>query len=337
MRIRMKGAVTFQRRGDDIFLNDGADGLQVKTRDTNSFAPGEMIEAIGFPGVERFLPVLRDAILIRTKGAGTQIMPNRTSIQELLSGTHHADMVLLQGKMLDHSLRPLRGGNPSSDAPGRNVLTLQSSNWLFSVEAPANARFDELGSLPVASTRELISETSARKEAEVRVNAILDERTRIAQELHDTLLQGFTGIGLKLDAVMNSLPLSLADTKEQLQRILEQSDEYLVEARRAVWELRSPSLEKSGELSKALLKAIERALHGSGMRSHFKTNGDAGPLAPVVEDNFLRICEEAVRNAVKHARATKVEVHLDYSSDEVRLRIPDDACGFNPHAPDASN
>ena len=437
MRIRVKGFVTFQRRGDDIFLNDGADGLQVKTRDTNSFAPGEMIEAIGFPGVERFLPVLRDAILIRTKGAGTQIMPNRTSVQELLSGTHHADMVSLQGKLLDHSLRPLRGGNPSSDAPGRNVLTLQSSNWLFSVEAPANARFDELGSLPVGSTlevsglcllqiseegkvegvrillpdvasvhvlqrpgwwtperllmglgillvvsgvgaiwtlmilrknsalkssiaekiraqnelqkahdqlesrveertRELISETSARKEAEVRVNAILDERTRIAQELHDTLLQGFTGIGLKLDAVMNSLPLSLADTKEQLQRILEQSDEYLVEARRAVWELRSPSLEKSGELSKALMKVSERALHGSGMRSHFKTNGDACPLAPVVEDNFLRICEEAVRNAVKHARATKVEVHLDYSSDEVRLRIRDDGCGFNPHGPDAS-
>src|SRR6266704_3877195 len=62
-RIRVKGAVTFQRRADD---------LQVKTRDTNSFAPGEMIEAIGFPGVERFVPVLRDAILIRTKEAGTQ-------------------------------------------------------------------------------------------------------------------------------------------------------------------------------------------------------------------------------------------------------------------------
>src|SRR2546426_10120393 len=71
-------------------------------------------------------------------------------------------------------------------------------------------------------------------------------------------------------------------------------------------------------------------------RSHFKTNGDACPLAPVVEDNFLRICEEAVRNAVKHARATKVDVHLDYSSDEVRLRIRDDGCGFNPHGPDAS-
>src|SRR5260370_4975038 len=355
MRIRVKGFVTFQRRGDDIFLNDGADGLQVKTRDTNSFAPGEMIEAIGFPGVERVMLVVRDAILIRTKGAGTQIMPNRTSVQELLSGTPHADMVSLQGKLLDHSLRPLRGGNPSSDAPGANVLTLQSSNWLFSVEAPANARFDELGSLPVGSTlevsglcllqiseegkvegvrillpdvasvhvlqrpgwwtperllmglsillvvsgvgaiwalmilrknaalklsiaerikaqdelqkahdqlesrvaertRELNFEMGARKEVEVRFEATVAERTRIAQELHDTLLQGFTGIGLKLEALSNALPPSLAATKEQLQKILEQSDEDLVEARRSVWQLRSPSLEKSGEFSNALMK-----------------------------------------------------------------------------------
>src|SRR6185503_6391499 len=53
------------------------------------------------------------------------------------------------------ALRPLRGGNPSSDAPGENVLTLQSSNYLFSVEAPANARFDVLGSLPIGSTLEV--------------------------------------------------------------------------------------------------------------------------------------------------------------------------------------
>jgi len=346
-------------------------------------------------------------------------------------------MVSLQGKLLDRSLRPLRGGNPSSDAPGGNVLTLQSSNYLFSVEAPANAGFDELGALPVGSTlevsglcllqvseegkvegvrillpdvasvhvllrpgwwtperllmglgillmvsgvgaiwtlmilrknsalkssiaekikaqqelqkahdlletrvqertRELKFEMGARKEAEVRINAIVAERTRLAQELHDTLLQGFTGIGLKLDALTNKLPPTLVSEKEQLGKILTQSDEYLIEARRAVWELRSPSLEKSWEFSKALMKVSERALHGSGVRSHFKTNGDACPLAPVVEDNFLRICEEAVRNAVKHARATKVEVHLDYSSDEVRLRIRDDGCGFKPHGPDAS-
>jgi signal transduction histidine kinase len=435
-RIRVKGVVTFQRRGDDVFLNDGADGLQIKTRDTNSFASGEMIEAFGFPGVERFLPVLRDAILIRAKEAGTQIMPNRTSVQELLSGSHHADMVSLQGKLLDRSIRPLRGGNPSSDAPGGNVLTLQSSNYLFSVEAPANTRFDEFGSLPIGSTlevsglcllqvseegkvegvrillpnvanihilqrpgwwtperllvglgivlavsgvvaiwtlmilrknsalkssiaekikaqqelqrahdlletrvqertRELKFEMGARKEAEVRFNAIVAERTRLAQELHDTLLQGFTGIGLKLDALSNKLPPTLVSEKEQFEKILEQSDEYLIEARRAVWELRSPVLEKLGDFSKALPKVSERALQGTDIQLCFKAVGDARKMTPATEDHLLRICEEAVTNAVKHARPAQVEVHLEYATHELQLRIRDDGRGFDPNGLDA--
>jgi signal transduction histidine kinase len=430
-RIRVKGVVTFQRRGDDIFLNDDMDGLQVKTRDTNSFAPGEMIEAIGFPGVERFLPVLRDAILIRTKETGTRTVPNRTSVRELLRGTHHADMVSLQGKLLDRSLRPLRGGNPSSDAPGGNVLTLQSSNYLFSVEAPTNVRFDELGSLPIGSTlevsglcllqvseegkvegvrillpnvanihilkrpgwwtpqnllaglgillvaslvgaawtimilrknsalklsiaekiraqndlqkahdqlesrveertRELNFEMSARKEMEVRFDATVAERTRLAQELHDTLLQGFTGIGLKLDAVTSSLPSSLAATKEQLQKILEQSDEYLVEARRSVWELRSPSLEKFEDFSNVLTKVSQRALESTGIQLDISVEGAVRKLEPVVEGNLLRICEEAVANAVKHARPTQVEVSLTFKPEEVQLHVRDDGCGFDP-------
>jgi signal transduction histidine kinase len=65
------------------------------------------------------------------------------------------------------------------------------------------------------------------------------ERKRIAQELHDTLLQGFTSVALKLDALTNSLPAELSKTKEQLQKILEQTDEYLAEARRSIWNLRS--------------------------------------------------------------------------------------------------
>jgi signal transduction histidine kinase len=436
-RIRVKGVVTYQRRGADIFLNDGADGLQVKSRDTNSFTSGEMIEAIGFPGVERFLPVLRDAILIRTKEAGKHIVPNRTSVQELLSGTHHGDLVSLQGKLLDRSLRPLRVGNPSSDASGANVLTLQNGNYLFSVEAPPNARFDELGSLPVGSTlevsglcllqvseegkvegvrillpdvasvhilqrsgwwtperlliglaillvvsgvgaiwtlmilrknsalkssiaekiraqnelqkahdqlesrveertKQLNFEMTARKEMEVRFEATVAERTRLAQELHDTLLQGFTGIGLKLDAVTSSLPASLAATKKQLEKILEQSDEYLVEARRSVWALRAPSVEGFEDFSDVLTKVSERALHGSDIELRFTTSGDACKPSPIIEDNLRRICEEAVTNAVKHARPTHVEVHLEYAPDQLKLQIRDDGCGFDPKSPNAT-
>src|SRR5258706_1182986 len=75
--------------------------------------------------------------------------------------------------------------------------------------------------------------------ATLQLEARQNERKRIAQELHDTLLQGFEGVALKLDALTNSLPPALSKTKEQLQRTLEQIDQYLTEARRAVWKLRS--------------------------------------------------------------------------------------------------
>jgi len=82
-----------------------------------------------------------------------------------------------------------------------------------------------------------------------------DERKRIAQELHDTLLQGFTGVALKLDALTNRLPPALSKTKEELQKILELTDEYLAEARRSIWNLRSTRRESTEDLPRALVKA----------------------------------------------------------------------------------
>jgi len=435
-RIRVKGVVTYQRSGKDIFLHDETGGLQVKCRETNTLAPGEVVEAVGFPVVERLLPVLQDAILSRKNESEGPVVPQKVSVPVLLEGLHHSDLVSLRGKLLDISLRPLRPA-ASVSWTKEYILTLQSSNDLFSVEAPVTTQFAELGSIPIGSTlevsgvcmlqaggadriesvqllppdaasirilqrpgwwtrkrlligfgivllasfvgitwsvtilrknsalklsiaenikardelqeahnllesrveertRQLKSEMSARNEAEVQVKAILAERTRIAQELHDTLLQGFTGIGLKLDAVTSSLPASLAAAKGQLQQILERSDEYLVEARRAVWELRSPSLETLGDFSKVLMQVCERALQGTGIQLRFTTDGVAGKPGQVIEDNLLRICEEALANAVQHAHPTQVEVNLEYTPEELRLQIRDNGCGFDPSGPDAS-
>src|SRR6266705_362308 len=443
LRIRVKGVVTYQRPGQDIFLQDETDGLQVRYRHTNSFAPGEIVEAVGFPVMERNLPVLQDALLRRTKEPAGRIVSRAASIQELRLALHHGDMITLEGTLLDRSLQPLRVASPGSNAPVENILTLQCSNYLVSVAAPATREFAGLAGIPIGSTlevsglcllqvkgtpntvqrvnleavqlllpdiasirilkrpswwtpqrlltglgillamsavgaiwslmilrknsalnssiaekikaqdelqkahyqlesrveertRELKFEMGARQEAEVRVNAILAERTRLAQELHDTLLQGFTGIGLKLDALTNSLPPSLETTRTQLQKLLERSDEYLVEARRAVWELRSPSLEKHGEFADALMKVSQRALHGTNIQLQLKSSGANSKLAPAIEDNLLRICEEAVTNAVKHARPAQVEVSLEFASDELRLRIRDDGRGFNTQCPDGS-
>src|SRR5882757_2562039 len=77
----------------------------------------------------------------------------------------------------------------------------------------------------------------------LQLEAQQDERKRIAQELHDTLLQGFTGIALKLDALTTSLPPALLKMKQELEQALDQMDHYLGETRRSIWNLRSPALQ----------------------------------------------------------------------------------------------
>ena len=155
------------------------------------------------------------------------------------------------------------------------------------------------------------------------------ERKRIAQELHDTLLQGFTGVVLKLDALANNLPPALSKAKKQLQRALEEMDEYLTEARRAIWQLRSSALENTDDLAKALSQVSERTVTGTGIDLFFFVRGQARKLENDFEDNLLRVCEEAVANAVKHAEATRVEVTLVFNSGDVHLSIRDDGCGFD--------
>jgi len=156
-----------------------------------------------------------------------------------------------------------------------------------------------------------------------------DERKRIAQELHDTLLQGFTGITLKLAALTTSLPPAHSTTKQQLRQALEQMDHYLGETRRSIWNLRSPTLQGTHDLSRALVVACKRALAGSAITLNFSIQGASRKIGGVFEHHLLRICEEALANVVKHAHATRVEVVLDFNS-QVQLQIRDNGCGFEP-------
>jgi signal transduction histidine kinase len=164
----------------------------------------------------------------------------------------------------------------------------------------------------------------------VQLAAQQDERKRIAQELHDTLLQGFTGIALKLDALTTSLPPALERTRQQFQQVLEQMDHYLGETRRSIWNLRSQTLESTPNLSRALLVACKRALAGSGIMLNFSAQGVPPKMGHVFEHHLLRICEEALANVVEHSHATRVEVVLDFTSQEVQLQIRDDGLGFDP-------
>jgi signal transduction histidine kinase/ligand-binding sensor domain-containing protein len=167
-----------------------------------------------------------------------------------------------------------------------------------------------------------------------RLEAQMNERKRIAQELHDTLLQGFTGIRLKLWALSQQLPESPATAKEQLAKVIAQADQCLAESRSSVWALRSPRLEEAQDLASALAQAAEQLVADKKLHLNFDVSGKPRELSGVVEFNLLRIGEEAVTNAIKHARASRIDIQLAFEDRKVTLRVKDDGRGFDPeHVP----
>ncbi len=162
----------------------------------------------------------------------------------------------------------------------------------------------------------------------LRSGAILEERNRIARELHDTLEQDLAGITIHLDLAVDRFKHDPALSQQALETARRMSRRSMVEARRSVWDLRSHLLE-NGTLSSALAKAVEPMAARSRVKIDVNVKGEAVRLNSAVEMNALRIGQEAIGNAIKHARATTIQVDLEYKPETLRLSITDDGCGFD--------
>lgn len=165
---------------------------------------------------------------------------------------------------------------------------------------------------------------SARERAlEARFAAALEERTRLAREIHDSLLQGVTGIALQLRATLPRLKGSPA--AEAISSVVELAESTIRDARRAVWDMRAPSLVQKG-LPDALEEAARRV--AATVKLAFDVTGKPRALAPEAEDTIFRVGQEATLNAVKHASAKTISVKLAYKVREVTLIVSDDGRGF---------
>ena len=155
---------------------------------------------------------------------------------------------------------------------------------------------------------------------------VLEERTRIARELHDTLLQGFTAVTLQVQVASDSVQMS-ASNRQTLQTVLQQADEQLREARRAVWDLRPSTLE-SRDIVAALQKLVEQ---GPGLqpKRHLTVEGTPTPLNSRVESAILRVAEEALTNARRHSGAESVWMSLSFQRSAIVLTIVDNGKGFD--------
>lgn len=159
---------------------------------------------------------------------------------------------------------------------------------------------------------------------------VVAERVRLSREIHDTLLQSLVGVALQLNAASCS-PECPSTTAGRLRRMRRQVEEYIREARQSIWELRSPTLETSS-LAAALEEAGKAAIDGSTLDFEFEVSGIPDPYLqkPEIEQQVLRIAQEAIANAVRHARPRRIHVELYYEAHGLRLKISDDGCGFDP-------
>ena len=425
-RVHVQGTVTLQRRGVDFFIEDKSGGLQVKSRQAEPLAVGAVVEAVGFPEYDGFLPVLTDAVFKKHKAAGTPVAAKAVTVKEIQDGLHHAGLITLTAQLLDRSVQhePTLGHRawlqtrlllqqdnqmftalvelPSDDktlsdlpigstievsgvcftelgenkqlqslqvlmpnaasvrllakpswwtAPrllaGLAILTgvlMVAATWIFMVQQRNRAlkvsiqektraqqelqQANELLESRVAErTRQLKIEMSARKEAEVQFKGTLLERTRLAQELHDTLEQSLTGIALQLDTSAKLFQNKPAAANHHLELAREQVTQSQVEVRRSIWDLRSRALEQF-DLPGALTVSSQQLTEGTPMQFKVRTEGRVRPLPEIMEDNLLRIGQEAMTNAIKHSHATTGEIHLDYGPKNIVLRITDNGRGF---------
>jgi signal transduction histidine kinase len=158
-------------------------------------------------------------------------------------------------------------------------------------------------------------------------NAVLTERTRIAREIHDTLAQDFVGLSLQLEVVAQMLARGdLPAAQDEVDAARSLVREGLDDARQSIWELRAVSAKDS--LPTRLGRVVERA-GDRGLKAECRVGGTYRTLSPQLEDEILRIAQEAVTNVVRHAAASKVTVDLTYSPGSLLMRIVDDGCGFD--------
>jgi signal transduction histidine kinase len=160
-----------------------------------------------------------------------------------------------------------------------------------------------------------------------RFALVLEERARLAREIHDTLTQGFVGISAQLDAVDMSMPASDTRTRMYLEMAQRMAQHSLTEARRSVSDLRASVLEGQG-LAAALEAGTRLWTAGSGIQVDVHVEGPQRELSQDTEQHLLRIAQEAVTNAIKHAGASRIWIKLTMEARSLYLRVLDNGRGF---------
>ncbi len=169
-------------------------------------------------------------------------------------------------------------------------------------------------------------------EFDMTLDARVGERTRIARDLHDTLLQSAHGVLLRFQTVSELLPERPTEAKERLDSAIDQTAEFITEARDEVQGLRDSTVQ-SNDLALAISTlGQELGAHSTAPRPafHVALEGEARNLHPILRDEIYKIAAEALRNSFRHSQARQIEIEIRYDDEQFRLRVRDDGKGIDP-------
>jgi len=174
----------------------------------------------------------------------------------------------------------------------------------------------------------------------MRLEERVNERTRIARDLHDTLLQSLHGLMFQFQAVRNMLPRSPEKAMHTLDEAISGTEQAIAESRDAIHDLR-PETVAQGDLAQ-LLKSVGEELAAAPDASQHSpafdviVEGAPQTLSPIVQHEVYNIGREVIRNAFHHAAAHRIEVEIRYDKSQLRLRLRDDGKGIDPKVLEAS-
>ncbi|HEU4936068.1 MAG TPA: histidine kinase [Vicinamibacterales bacterium] len=359
---------TFQYVVNALYLKDASGDVRIETEAPPHVQLGDIVEAAGFPAVTPGRPMLRngvfrvvgngtepapvnieltnvltpdhDAQLVRMNAQLLSVIPNPiervlvlragdTVFEARLEATHDAlriDDIRAGSTLMLTGVYSYQSGPPPSFRlflrTPRDVSVLRAAPWWTlrhtAVMVTILAFVAGVGAWRMRAL-------TARKRREYQ--AVLNERSRVARELHDTVEQGLAGIALQLEAVDGSFKTAPEAARESLKVARQMLRYSLEETRRSVMDLRSQALERS-DLAGALETLAHQMTLNTPAQASVHVSGPVQRLDAAREHHLLRIGLEALTNALKHGRATRIDIELSFRPDSTRLIVTDDGEGL---------
>lgn len=231
-----------------------------------------------------------------------------------LRGAHRAHRV---GYLEDARARPM--------AAGLDPLALRKDGSVFPVEVSLSPIQGPQG-LVVSSTIRDVTERRGL-ETKARAAAVLEERNRLSRDVHDSLAHWLTGVVLQLESADEVAGADAEEARRHIARARELARSGLDAVRHALLALRSPLIDAT-DLASAIRRVAQELTADAALQVAFSVSGQRRALPPELEDDLMRIAQEALTNAVRHAQAEHVRAELTYTSDAVRVVVRDDGRGF---------